>query len=270
MEAITYKTEVEEIITLEEIAVLFDTIKDRYTLPLVSLSIFPEYMRLREKTLKLATKQRNFELSKLLAAINNRKQEIKINMWKTLSLIANNKKLAENKNDRAIEIEQSIYEEEQTINVYENSINSLDHKEKAIMTGCYSRVRRIKKISPKKSLKKQLEFLKERIMKISAEHNYCFNSLEADYNALIDKALMTSSMYFPKTINPSNLTIDDTDDGEEKINYANLTGTKEYYLYEPNSDNLDDELIFQLLAQGQYNSEDGTINCLLGTTKFEE
>ena len=95
LETITFKTELSDLLTLEEVVVLFDTIKKKSEIEMVSLSIFPKFNILRENIIKKATGQRNAELSKLLMEIANRKQEVKINMWKALSAIGANKKKIE-------------------------------------------------------------------------------------------------------------------------------------------------------------------------------
>ena len=127
LKTITFKTELGELLTLEEVAVLFDSIKSKSQVEMVSLSIFPKFNQLRDNILKKATNQRNAELSQLLMQIANRKQEIKINMWKTLSLIGNNKKVIQNNPERAEELEQIVYEEEQIIKTYENSIKTRNY-----------------------------------------------------------------------------------------------------------------------------------------------
>ena len=66
-------------------------------------------------------------------------------------------------------------------------------------------------------------------------------------------------------VNTQSLTIED-----ENMHYERQHTNKEYYLYEPNEASLDDELIFQLLSQGKYNSQDGTINGLSMTIESEE
>ena len=74
LDSITFKTDISEILTLEEVAVLFDSIKKKSEFELISLSIFPKFNQLREGILLKATGQRNAELSKLLIKIAERKQ----------------------------------------------------------------------------------------------------------------------------------------------------------------------------------------------------
>ena len=54
------------------------------------------------------------------------------------------------------------------------------------------------------------------------------------------------------------------------MHYERKHENKEYYLYEPSETSLDDELIYQLLAQGKYDNEGGTINGLSLPTEIEE
>ena len=144
LDTITFKTELGDILTLEEVVILFDSIKNKSHVEMVSLSMFPKFNKLREEIIKKAVGQRNAELSQLLMQIASRKQEIKINMWKTLSDINTNKKQIESNPEYADDLEQIIYEEEQIIKTYENSINTLERKEKKIMNGKYSRLDKIK------------------------------------------------------------------------------------------------------------------------------
>ena len=96
IESITFKTELGEIKTLEEVVILFDSIKSKSEFELISLSLFPKFNQIREEAIQIARNQRNAELSRLLLEIANRKQEIKINMWKALSVIGSNKKIIQN------------------------------------------------------------------------------------------------------------------------------------------------------------------------------
>lgn len=274
IDSITFKTELSEIITVEEVAALFDSIRRKYEIELVSLSLFPNFNQLRKEVIEKTIKQRNKELSKLLSEINNRKQDIKINIWKTLSAIGSNKKVIQNNPEREIDLEQIIYEEEQIINVYENSIRTLDNKEKKIMNGKYPRVESVK-ISRRKTLKKQLEDLKDSISSISVKHDCCFNDYISRLEEIIDGAIISSKTVFPTSIkaeqyaNSQSITIDTDDIDDKKMHYVRSQETKEYYMYEPNNEDLDDELIYQLLAQGTYD-EDGTINELVISNEFLE
>ena len=278
LERITFKTELSEIITVEEVAVLFDTIRRKYDAELVSLSLFPSFNQLRKEVIDKTLQQRNKELSKLLAEIANRKQEIKINMWKTLSAIGSNKKSIQNNADRAADLDQIIYEEEQIINVYEQSIRTLERKEKKIMNGKYSRIDKLKATSRKRSLKRQLEQLKENINEISAQHNDCFKEYQDALEQLIDRTIMTAKSQFPKKekelviekyANSQTIIIEETNEVDDnKMHYDMNHEFKDFYLYEPNQEDPDDELIYQLLNQGKYDNEEGTVNGLLISQEF--
>lgn len=280
LETITFKTELSDLLTLEEVVVLFDTIKKKSEIEMVSLSIFPKFNILRENIIKKATGQRNAELSKLLMEIANRKQEIKINMWKTLSAIGANKKKIEDNPEKAEDLEQIIYEEEQIIGIYENSIKTLERKEQKIMNGKYSRLDKLKSVGKKRTLKKQLQELKEIISNINRLHDNCFEEYLENIDELITQSVISSKTKFPENFSKvavnnyassQSLTIEaDTHDTEEKMHYERTHELKDYYLYEPNEENPDDELIFQLLAQGKYNAQDGTINGLSLITESEE
>ena len=272
LKTITFKTELSDILTLEEVVILFDSIKNKSQVEMVSLSMFPKFNKLREDIIKKAVGQRNAELSELLMQIASRKQEIKANIWKTLSDINSNKKRIEQNPAYAEELEQIIYEEEQIIKTYEHSINTLERKEKKIMNGKYSRLDKIKTLGRKRTLKKQLEELKERLSQISNKHNDCF----IEYMDQLDELIELSIVKFPKRVevatvenyvNPQSITIDEEDNN---MHYERTHISKEYYQYEPNEASLDDELIFQLLSQGKYNSQDGTVNGLSMSTEAEE
>ena len=280
LDTITFKTELSDLLTLEEVVVLFDTIKKKSEIEMISLSIFPKFNILRENIIKKATGQRNAELSKLLMEIANRKQEIKINMWKTLSAIGANKKKIEDNPEKAEDLEQIIYEEEQIIGIYENSIKTLERKEQKIMNGKYSRLDKLKSVGKKRTLKKQLQELKEIISNINRLHDNCFEEYLENIDELITQSVISAKTKFPENFSKvavnnyassQSLTIEaDTHDTEEKMHYERTHELKDYYLYEPNEENPDDELIFQLLAQGKYNSQDGTINGLSLITESEE
>lgn len=272
LETITFKTELSDILTLEEVVILFDSIKNKSHMEMVSLSIFPKFNKLREEIIKKAVGQRNAELSQLLMQIASRKQEIKINMWKTLSDINANKKQIESNPEYAEDLEQIIYEEEQIIKTYENSINTLERKEKKIMNGKYSRLDKVKSLGRKRTLKKQFEELKERLSQISNKHDNCFQE-EMDS---LEELISLSIVKFPKKVematvenyvNSQSITISDE---EENMHYERKHENKEYYLYEPNETSLDDELIYQLLSRGKYNSQEGTVNGIAMSTDTEE
>ena len=112
--------------------------------------------------------------------------------------------------------------------------------------------------------KKQLEELKERLSQISNKHDDCFQEHMDSFDELIELSIVK----FPKKVevatvenyvNTQSITIEDEDDN---MHYERKHENKEYYQYEPNEQSLDDELIFQLLSQGKYNSQEGTINGL--------
>ena len=67
-----------------------------------------------------------------------------------------------------------------------------------------------------------------------------------------------------------SIEIDDDDDDTEDEPYEEQTTSKDYYQYEPNTQNLDDELIYQLLKQSKYDTEGGTINGIGLSTEMEE
>lgn len=274
---ITFKTELGELLTLEEVAVLFDSINDKSQIEMISLSIFPKFNKIRENIIKKTMAQRNAELSQLLMQIANRKQEIKINIWKALNIIGTNKKQVQNNSDRE-ELEQIIYEEEQIIRIYESCIKMLDRKEKKIMNGKYSKVDKIKMSGRKKVLKKQLIELREKLNQISAKHDNCFIEHLGELDDLVESTAFTK---FPKSISKiavenyatqESITIDDSSEfvKEEKMHYERKHEKKDYYSYEPNEGSLDDELIYQLLAQGKYDSQGGTINGLSLTAEMEK
>ena len=52
LDTITFKTELSDLLTLEEVVVLFDTIKKKSEIEKVSLSIFPKFNILRENIIK--------------------------------------------------------------------------------------------------------------------------------------------------------------------------------------------------------------------------
>ena len=264
LESITFKTELSDIITLEDISVLFDTITNKYSLMIVSLNLYPELNKLKKDIINSAAKQRNAELSKLLTEISLRKREAKISIWEVIGAMGINKKnLQSKKNIDKKELEQAIYEEEQIINAYENSIKSLELKEP----------KHIRKttIDEMKTLRKSLQNLYDSIMEISAAHDNCFAEYEERILKLIDKTIITNKN-FPKKADKRITTkyIFDNENGKEGIyvetvekNDNGVRYTKDYYQYEPISEDAEDELIYQLLSQGNYDDIDGTINGLL-------
>ena len=272
LESITFKTELSDIITLEDISVLFDTITNKYSLMIVSLNLYPELNKLKKDIINSAAKQRNAELSKLLTEISLRKREAKISIWEVIGAMGINKKnLQSKKNIDKKELEQAIYEEEQIINAYENSIKSLELKEVKIMSGKYPKHIRKTTIAEMKTLRKSLQNLYDSIMEISAAHDNCFAEYEERILKLIDKTIITNKV-FPKKADKRITTkyIFDNENGKEGIyvetvekNDNGVRYTKDYYQYEPISEDAEDELIYQLLSQGNYDDIDGTINGLL-------
>lgn len=272
LESITFKTELSDIITLEDISVLFDTITNKYSLMIVSLNLYPELNKLKKDVINSAAKQRNAELSKLLTEISLRKREAKISIWEVIGAMGINKKnLQSKKNIDKKELEQAIYEEEQIINAYENSIKSLELKEVKIMSGKYPKHIRKTTIDEMKTLRKSLQNLYDSIMEISAAHDNCFAEYEERILKLIDKTIITNKV-FPKKADKRITTkyIFDNENGKEGIyvetvekNDNGVRYTKDYYQYEPISEDAEDELIYQLLSQGNYDDIDGTINGLL-------
>ncbi len=276
LENITFKTELSEIITIEEISMLFDSIANKYSTSLVSLGLYPELNQLRKDVMNSTIKQRNAELSKLLAEISQRKREAKINIWEVLGAMGINKKnLQSKKNVDKKELEQAIYEEEQIINAYESSIRSLELKEKKIMNGKYPRILRYSSTLEINTLRKQLKNMYNTIMELSAAHDNCFAEYEERLSKLIEKTIITNPM-FPKKkekfvtttyvighSNSDDELLIETVDIEFKSNENNSTYSKDYYQYEPVEETAEDELIYQLLSQANYDAADGTINGLL-------
>lgn len=271
LDTITFKTEISEILSIEEIAILFDCIPKKYTTELVSLSIFPQFNKLKKDIIEKASKQRNFELSKLLTEIYNRKQESKISIWKILGTIGNNKRDLFDSN-LIEELEQTSYEQEQIINVYENSMKALENKEKRIMNGKYSRVDNVKPLPKRRTLKKQLEELKNKIMEISKNHNNCFIEFEERLSDMIEKTVLTDTNFSKNQKKAAKQTINlEEYKNNQTITIENIkvSSYKDFYQYEPNIENIDDELIYELLEKGNYDYKDGTINALPFITEYE-
>lgn len=276
LENITFKTELSEIITIEEISMLFDSIANKYSTSLVSLGLYPELNQLRKDVMNSTIKQRNAELSKLLAEISQRKREAKINIWEVLGAMGINKKnLQSKKNVDKKELEQAIYEEEQIINAYESSIRSLELKEKKIMNGKYPRIPRYSSTLEINTLRKQLKNMYKTVMELSSVHNNCFAEYEERLSNLIEKTIITKPM-FPKNkdkfvtatyvINHSNgddELLVETVDIQFDSNENSSMYSKDFYQYEPAEETAEDELIYQLLSQANYDAADGTINGLL-------
>lgn len=242
LENITYKTNIEEIISLEEVNNLFDEFAKNNSIELIALSLFPILTGLRKKIIINTKVQRNSELSKLLQTIEDRKVEIK-------NSIKNVKQKKEN-NDTDTDLEQMIYEEEQIIAVYENNLKKLEQKEKSIIKGNYIKLLNSKNTISKKTLRKNAETLKSKLIEISKKHDNCYKEIENDLTELIDKTIITKNNIVPK----ANIVI-------EKI--VINKNAKDFYNYEPNMLNIDDTLIYELLIQGDYLQDDGTINGLM-------
>lgn len=268
LESITFKTELSDILTVEEVTMLFDNVSSKYSTALVSLSLYPLFNKLRTAIINKTAERRNLELSKLLEEINIRKREAKINIWQVLGAMGQNKKRLQEKLGDKLDLEQILYEEEQIINAYENSVRSLEIKEKKIMSGMYSRIDRIISTVDIHSLNKQIANLKNTIMELSEKHDDCFMEFEKDLTDLVAGTIITAKS-FPKKKskitkndkNDDNSDNDEDDDGQ--MHYTRKSVSKEYYQYEPIVADDDDELIFQLLSQGSYGNEDGTINGLM-------
>lgn len=268
LESITFKTELSDILTVEEVTMLFDNVSSKYSTALVSLSLYPLFNKLRTAIINKTAERRNLELSKLLEEINIRKREAKINIWQVLGSMGQNKKRLQEKLGDKLDLEQILYEEEQIINAYENSVRSLEIKEKKIMSGMYSRIDRIISTVDIHSLNKQIANLKNTIMELSEKHDDCFMEFEKDLTDLVAGTIITAKS-FPKKKskitkndkNDDNSDNDEDDDGQ--MHYTRKSVSKEYYQYEPIVADDDDELIFQLLSQGSYGNEDGTINGLM-------
>lgn len=264
LENITFKTELGEILAVEEVSMLFDNISSRYYASLVSLSLFPEFNQLKKEVIAKAITRRNTELSKLLSEIAMRKREIKVDIWKVLGMMGANKKRQQEVFGDKADLEQLLYEEEQIINAYEESIKSLEIKEKKIMNGKYQRIDKIISTSNIKSLQKQIVNMRTRLMKISQKHDDCFAEFEERITEILDKTVITATT-FPQSKKKAKVkSVDysyDVEDGQ--MHYSRSHISKEYYQYEPIEADADDELIYQLLSQGDYADEDGTINELL-------
>lgn len=273
---ITFKTDLEEIITVESIAILFDSITKKHEAELVSLSLFPQYNKLRNNIIEKTISQRNAELSKLLAEIASRKQEIKINIWQALSKIGNNKKKLQKNNDASLILEQLLYEEEQIIKVYENSIRMLENKEKRIMTGKYSRFEGVNRIRRKKTLKTQMEELKKEILSISKLHDDYLKEFGDRFDKIIENTVISAKTIFPKSIveipkNPKCLELEkNTVKNTRPKSSIEEQYARDFYLYEPNAETLEDELIYELLTSGDYETDDGLINSISLTTETLE
>ena len=275
LENITFKTELSEILTVEEVTMLFDNVSTKYTTTLVALSLFPLFNKLRTGIINKTAERRNQELSKLLSEISQRKREAKVNIWQVLGTMGQNKKRLQEKLGNKLDLEQLLYEEEQIINAYENSVKSLEIKEKKIMSGLYSRIDRVISTVDIHSLNKQISNLKQKIMELSEKHDDCFKEYEDDLTQLVANTIITDKS-FPKkkfliSSDSNNKENENTKDDLEEVDdgqmhYTRTSISKEYYQYEPIDADDDDELFFQLFSQGSYGNKDGTINELLIAT----
>lgn len=280
LESITFKTELSDILTVEEVTMLFDNVSSKYSMALVSLSLYPLFNKLRTAIINKTAERRNLELSKLLEEINIRKREAKINIWQVLGAMGQNKKKLQEKLGDKLDLEQILYEEEQIINAYENSVRSLEVKEQKIMSGMYSRIDRIISTVDIHSLNKQIANLKNKIMELSEKHDNCFAEYEKDLTDLVAGTIITADSFpkkkskIAKKNKKNDHSDDNSDDSDEdddgQMHYTRQSISKEYYQYEPIVADDDDELIFQLLSQGSYENEDGTINGLLIATEEPE
>lgn len=263
LESITFKTELSEILTVEEVTMLFDNVSSKYSTALISLSLFPLFNKLRTAVINKTAERRNKELSKLLAEIAERKREAKVNIWQVLGSMGQNKKKLQEKLGDKLDLEQLLYEEEQIINAYENSVRSLEIKEKKIMSGMYSRIDRIISTVDIHSLNKQISNLKVKIMELSKKHDDCFAEFEKDLTDLVAGTIITDKSFPKRKSKLTKSDNDDDDDDDGQMHYTRTSISKDYYQYEPIEADDDDELIFQLLSQGSYGKEDGTVNGLL-------
>lgn len=280
---ITYKTELEDIIMPEEIYALFNAVEKKYDLTIVALSVYPLFNKLRDSLVDKAVDQRNKELSTLLNEIANRRQELKINIWKVLGEIGGRKGAVLGTKNMQEELEQIMYEEKQFINVYEMGVRYLDIKETKIMSGKYQRVGKIPFMIDRKVLSRQLEELEKLINRISEKHNDCFAEFADDFKELIEKTENHPNNYKKATSSKENAKFSLEEAIEEAENnpeieekeYYNLDEEKEIddnqqYEFEPDYDEPEDELIYKLLAQANYDENDGTVNGLIITAEFED
>lgn len=187
LDSINFKTELEELIMVEEIAILFDNILKQYTSILISLFVYAKLSQLKKEIIEKAKSQQEKEQAKLLTEIAQRKREIKINIWKVLGAMGNNKKqLQENENNKQ-DLEQLIYEEEQIINVYERSIRSLEEKENQIMALKNQEVNKKNITKENKALKEMLDALIKKILLLSEKHDNCFSEFEIRLKKIIEQ-----------------------------------------------------------------------------------
>lgn len=281
-QSITFKTELSEIITLEEIAMLFDNIAAKYSLSLVALSLYPKFIKLKQEIIETTKNRRNYELSCLLTELYNKKEEIKKEIDNHLNKLDNNKNKLKDSNINQDEVEQDIYEEEQIILAYKNIINFIDKKEKKIASGKYTRINKIATLPKNSSLKRQLEYLQKSILIISEKHNNCFDEYKEKLESLIKDSILKEkhmvsvfSDHKIKIEEPKKFTgifenIEYINDENKTIYYEISNISKDFYLYEPNKRNFDDELIYQLLNNANYSDEDGSINAIIITNEIED
>lgn len=258
---ITYKTELEDIIMPESISALFNAIKKKYDLTLVAMSVYPHFKKLHDDLINKAVEQRNKELSQLLAAIADRKQELKINIWKVLGEIGSKKGALLGEKNMKDELEQIGYEERQFINIYEVGINQLDIKEKKILTGNYQRVGQIPFMLDRKVFCRQIEELHKIITKISEKHNNCFEKYDKDFTELIELS----------ENKPSNFKIaqENAPASENQID-PETNSSEQSYEEELENTAAEDELIYKLLTQSNYEENDGTINGLIISAEYTD
>lgn len=278
---ITYKTELEDIIMPEEIYALFNAVEKKYDLTLVALSVYPLFNKLRDALVDKAVEQRNRELSTLLNEIANRRQELKINIWKVLGEIGSRKGSVLGTKNMQEELDQIMYEEKQFINVYEMGVKHLDIKEKKIMSGRYQRVGNIPFMIDRKVLSRQLEELERIINRISEKHSDCFKEFADAFKEIIEKSENHPNNYKreKQSIEPEKFSIEEAieevENGEyynenEKPHHEQNEDSKDYYQYEPDYEDAEDELIYKLLAQASYDENDGTVNGLIITAEFDD
>lgn len=187
LDSINFKTELEELAIVEEVTTLFDNILKQYTSILISLLVYAKLSQLKKEIIEKAKSQQEKEQAKLLTEIAQRKREIKINIWKVLGAMGNNKKQLQEKKDNKQELEQLIYEEEQIINVYESSIRSLDEKEKQVITLKNQEINKKNITKENKPLKEAFDVLIKRILLLSEKHDNCFSEFEIRLKKIIEQ-----------------------------------------------------------------------------------
>lgn len=260
--SISFTTNIEEILSVQELADIFNSIT---SINATNPTFFPLLQRLeviKGKSLERATMQRNFELSKLKSAIIARKMQIQLEILRNKNELKKLREPSQNK-----EVNQGIYELEQITNVLEDTINSLVQKDAKVEKCMKNQEKEVPKhtINHKSNLKEQYEELLSAINYISKKHDGFLKSLEGEFKnllALINDASNEITSYNSNKLPLQNIVIDITNDTPTIFNNKNMNIKREYYLYEPDLNNLDDKLIYMLLEQNDYNGVIGKINDL--------